>query len=137
MGVFAAFLVWHPVRYAELLAEKMSQHGANVWLINTGWTGGPYGVGSRIRLAYTRAIITAIHEGRLADVEYDVDPIFGFRVPRSCPGVPEEILHPRTCWDDPEAFDQTARKLALKFKENFALYEDQASEAIKSAGPVV
>lgn len=133
----AAFLVWHPTKYAELLAEKMQQHSASTWLINTGWSGGSYGVGSRIRLKYTRAIIDAIHHGELEEVQYETDPIFGLAVPLSCPNVPGEILNPRNVWSDKEAFEQTARKLAKAFHDNFAQYADKASDDVRAAGPRV
>ena len=98
----AAFLVWHPMKYAQLLADKMQQHQADAWLVNTGWTGGAYGIGSRIKLAYTRAIIDAIHSGQLAKAPTTTEPVFGLAIPTSCPGVPSEILNPE------EHLDQTA-----------------------------
>jgi phosphoenolpyruvate carboxykinase (ATP) len=131
----APFLVWHPSKYAELLAEKMRTHGAHAWLVNTGWSGGPYGTGSRIKLKYTRAIIDAIHGGSLADAPTQNDPVFGFAVPLKCEGVPSEILVPRNTWADPEAYDAAARRLADLFTENFAQFEEVASPAIKEAGP--
>jgi phosphoenolpyruvate carboxykinase (ATP) len=131
----AAFLVWHPAKYAELLAEKMRTHGANAWLVNTGWTGGSYGVGSRMKLSYTRAIIDAIHDGNLLKAETEADPIFGFEVPTTCPEVPDSVLVPQNTWDDKEAFAQTAQKLAVLFQENFAKFADLASDEIKSSGP--
>jgi phosphoenolpyruvate carboxykinase (ATP) len=131
----AAFLVLHPVRYAEMLAERIERHRSDVWLVNTGWTGGPYGVGSRIRLGETRAIIDAIHDGSLEATPSCEDPIFGLHVPISCPGVPDRRLIPRNTWADPDAYDRTARKLAGQFRENFARYADQASEEIRQAEP--
>jgi phosphoenolpyruvate carboxykinase (ATP) len=131
----AAFLVWHPSTYAELLAERMREHGARAWLVNTGWTGGSYGVGERINLPYTRAIIDAIHNGSLVDANTEEDPIFGFRVPKCCAGVPEEILIPRNTWADKEKYDETARKLAGLFEKNFQKYAAGCSEAILAAGP--
>jgi len=133
----AAFLVWHPTKYAEMLAEKIGRHGAQAWLINTGWTGGPYGVGSRISLKYTRAIIDAIHDGRLASAKYESDPLFGLAMPNECPPVPGEVLNPRRAWKDAAAFDRQARDLAAKFRANFAAYENLASAAIRQAGPQV
>ena len=118
------FLVWHPRKYADLLAERIRTHNANVWLVNTGWSGGPYGVGSRMKLAYTRAIIDAIHAGQLKDIPTQTDPIFGLHVVTSCPNVPTEILNPRQTWPDPAAYDATARKLANLFHENYAQFED-------------
>jgi phosphoenolpyruvate carboxykinase (ATP) len=131
----APFLVWHPTKYAEMLAEKLQKHGAQTWLVNTGWTGGPYGVGSRMSLAHTRAIIDAIHIGTLKKTETVADPIFGVHVPKHVPGVPDDVLVPRQTWKDEAKFDETARKLASLFKKNFEKYEDQASEAIRGAGP--
>jgi phosphoenolpyruvate carboxykinase (ATP) len=132
------FLVWHPTKYAELLAEKLRKHGAQTWLVNTGWSGGPAGGGgARIKLKYTRAIIDAIHSGALRDVPTVEDPIFGFAVPTACPDVPSEILAPRNTWADKKAFDDRARKVASLFAENFKKYESAASEEIRAAGPRV
>jgi phosphoenolpyruvate carboxykinase (ATP) len=131
----AAFMVWHPSKYAELLAEKMAKHGTSAWLVNTGWTGGPYGVGSRIKLKFTRAIIDAIHEGLLDDVAYVTDPIFGLAVPTTCTIVPDELLIPKNTWSDGEAFDKQAHKLANLFTKNFEKYKEGSSEAIINAGP--
>lgn len=131
------FLVWRPAKYAALLAEKMERHHTHAWLVNTGWSGGPYGVGARIKLKLTRAIINAIHSGDLANVETVTDPFFGFAVPVTCPGVPAEILIPRNTWADPLAYDSTARKLAQLFLDNFKKYSDGASEEVRAAGPTV
>jgi phosphoenolpyruvate carboxykinase (ATP) len=131
----AAFLVWHPTRYAELLAEKIRTHQARVWMVNTGWTGGGYGVGERIELAYTRAIIDAIHDGTLAQAKTTEHPLFGFAVPTECPGVPSELLQPRDAWQNKPAYDAAAQKLAQLFRENFNKYADVASDAIRNAGP--
>jgi phosphoenolpyruvate carboxykinase (ATP) len=133
----AAFMVWHPSKYAELLAEKIRQHGSKVWLVNTGWSGGPYGVGKRFKLAYTRAIIDAIHDGSLAQQETSRDPIFGFEIPKACAGVPSEILDPKATWSNPADYDQTAQKLAHLFQENFKKFEEGASAEIRAAGPSV
>ena len=133
----AAFLVWHPTKYATLLAERMRRHGANAWLVNTGWSGGAYGVGSRFPLRYTRAIIDAIHSGKLEEAPTEEDPLFGLQVPTQCPGVPDEMLIPRKTWNDEAEFQKTARKLAGLFQENFAKYESDADEEIRSAGPRV
>jgi phosphoenolpyruvate carboxykinase (ATP) len=129
------FLVWHPNTYAELLAAKMKQHRARVWLVNTGWGGGPHGVGRRISLTHTRAIIDAIHNGELATAKTARDPVFGFDVVTECPGVPKEILVPRGAWADPAAYDAAAKALAGLFRENFRKYESGASAEIKAAGP--
>nr|WP_228350437.1 phosphoenolpyruvate carboxykinase (ATP) [Rhodocaloribacter litoris] len=131
----AAFLVWHPSKYAEMLAEKMRAHGTNVWLLNTGLTGGSYGTGTRMKLAYTRAIIDAIHDGTLAEVPTTTDPVFGIEVPTACPNVPSEILIPRNTWADPEAYDRTARRLAELFNRNIEQFRDNCTEEILQAGP--
>ncbi len=129
------FLVWHPTKYAELLAERIKKHGANVWLVNTGWTGGPFGVGERMSLKHTRAIVDAIHDGSLAGVKTTEDPIFGVHVPESCPNVPSDVLVPKNTWSDAKKYEDTAKKLAHLFAENFKKYEDVASAEIRGAGP--
>ena len=131
----AAFMMWHPNRYAELLADKMRNHNAEAWLVNTGWTGGSYGVGSRIKLKYTRAIIDAIHNGSFDGVETVTDPDFGFEIPTSCPDVPSEILIPRNTWEDKAAYDQTKEKLVGLFRDNFKKFEVGVNEEIVEAGP--
>ncbi len=133
----APFLVWHPTRYAELLAERIRETGANVWLVNTGWSGGPYGVGERMSIAHTRAIIDAIHSGELEDINTVADPVFGVSVPTSCPGVPDEVLVPENTWADKVAFQDAAANLARLFHDNFQNFADQASDAIKSAAPKI
>lgn len=133
----APFLVLHPARYAELLAEKMRTHSADAWLVNTGWSGGAYGTGKRMSLKYTRAILDAIHDGSLAKCDTVTDPVFGLHIPTSCSQVPEEILVPKNTWADGEAFDKTATKLANLFIENFKKYESDASDDVKAAGPTV
>jgi phosphoenolpyruvate carboxykinase (ATP) len=129
------FLVWHPNKYAELLAAKMRQHQARVWLVNTGWGGGPPGTGKRISLRHTRAIIDAIHGGALANAKRTRDAIFGFDVVTECPGVPAEILVPRNAWADASAYDVAARRLADLFRENFKTYQSGVSAEILKAGP--
>ena len=131
----AAFIVWHPSKYAEMLAEKMQRHGAKAWLVNTGLSGGPYGTGHRMSLKHTRAIIDAIHDGALDDAPTVEDPIFGFAIPTACPGVPSEILQPRNTWDDAAAYDRTARRLAERFAHNFEQYAEGSSQEIIDAGP--
>ncbi|MGF1573999.1 MAG: phosphoenolpyruvate carboxykinase (ATP) [Sumerlaeia bacterium] len=133
----AAFLVWHPTKYAELLAEKIKQHGSNVWLVNTGWTGGAYGVGSRFKLKYTRAIIDAILGQKLDHAAFEVDPVFGLHTPTLCAGVPTEVLNPINAWADKNAYQATANKLADMFNANFKKYSDLASDEIKNAAPKV
>ena len=115
----APFLPLRPKVYADLLGQKIDRHGSRVWLVNTGWTGGPYGVGSRMKLAYTRAMIRAAFKGELDSVVFEQDPVFGLAVPTSCPGVPSEILMPRNTWSDPGAYDQTANELKAMFDANF------------------
>lgn len=129
------FLVWHPAKYAELLAEKMKQHNANVWLVNTGWSGGSYGVGSRVKLRYSRAILDAIYSGELAKAPTVTDPVFGFEVVSECSNVPPEILIPRNSWADKAAYDATANKLAHLFNKNFKAYEAGVSDGVRSAAP--
>lgn len=129
------FLVWHPGKYADLLAKLIQNHNANVWLINTGWTGGAHGVGSRIKLAYTRAIVDAIHSGQLAQAPTQPDPIFGFEVVKECPQVPSEILIPENAWEDKTQFKETAGKLAMLFQTNFESFADGLSDEVLNAGP--
>ncbi|MBN1217289.1 MAG: phosphoenolpyruvate carboxykinase [Anaerolineae bacterium] len=133
----APFMAQHPSVYAKMLGRKISQHQANCWLVNTGWSGGPYGVGERMKIAYTRAMINAALNSHLKDVEYVTDPVFGVQVPTACPGVPNEVLIPRNTWQDCTAYDQQAQKLATMFVENFKEFEDQVSDAVKAAAPRV
>jgi phosphoenolpyruvate carboxykinase (ATP) len=130
------FLVWHPSKYAELLASKVAKNRSQVWLVNTGWNGGPYGEGQRIKLAYTRAIIDAIHAGELNRAKTKRHPTFGFETVIECPGVPSEILDPRETWRDKHAYDNVARKLSALFQANFTNFEDGVSDAVRQAGPV-
>lgn len=132
------FLPLHPAKYAELLGKKLEEHpDVNVWLVNTGWSGGAYGVGSRMSLKYTRAMITAAMNGQLNDVEYKAHGVFGVNIPQSCPDVPADILNPRSTWTDKEAYDKKANELAQLFVKNFEQFADQASEEIRNAAPVV
>lgn len=131
----APFLPLHPGKYAEMLGEKMRKHEVNVWMVNTGWSGGPYGVGNRMKLGYTRAMITAALEGKLDNVAYETHPVFGMEIPLSCPGVPSEILNPRSTWADSAAYDTKARDLALQFVQNFEKYASGVSEEILQAAP--
>ncbi len=130
-----AFMLLHPNKYATLLAEKMKSSGAKAWLVNTGWTGGPYGVGSRIKLRYTRAMIDAIHHHTFENTIMVVDPAFGFEIPTSCPGVPSEVLFPRNTWADKERYDATKQRLVKLFQENFKKYESSVDEHIAAVGP--
>ncbi|HLL72254.1 MAG TPA: phosphoenolpyruvate carboxykinase [Pyrinomonadaceae bacterium] len=131
----APFMVLHPGTYADLLGKKLTEHNSNCWLVNTGWSGGPYGEGQRMKIKYTRAMIRAILNGSLADVETRPDPVFGVGVPVSCPEVPAEVLTPRNTWKDPEAYDRKARELAERFNKNFKKYEDGVSEAVRAVAP--
>ena len=132
----APFMPLRPSEYAKLLAEKIEAHNARCWLLNTGWTGGPYGVGERISIKYTRALLNAALEGRLDDVEYVQDPIFCISVPTSCPGVPSEILMARNTWEDKAAYDKKAHELAELFTENFQQYADFVSNQVYCSGPL-
>ena len=133
----APFLVWHPTRYAELLADRMRKHDVSAWLINTGWTGGPYGEGKRMSIKHTRAIIDGIHTGDVTSAKTELDPVFGLQVPTVCPGVPSEVLLPRNTWKDPAKYDATARKLAGLFHENFKTYAAKANQEVLAAAPRV
>ncbi|NCT93466.1 MAG: phosphoenolpyruvate carboxykinase (ATP) [Chitinophagaceae bacterium] len=133
----APFLPLHPGKYAEMLGNKMREHAVNVWMINTGWSGGSYGTGSRMKLSYTRAMITAALNGKLDAVAYEAHPVFGMLVPQSCDGVPAEILNPRNTWADQEAYDAKARDLAQQFISNFTKYEAGVSDEIKMAAPKI
>lgn len=131
----APFMVLHPSVYAELLAAKMKEHNATCWLVNTGWSGGPYGVGKRMSIKHTRAMIRAILNGELAQAEFTADPIFGVGVPTSCPDVPAEVLTARNTWADKDAYDAKAKHLAQLFNQNFEKFADGASDEIKAAAP--
>ena len=131
----APFMVLHPGVYADLLGKKIAKHGSACWLVNTGWSGGPYGVGQRMKIGHTRAMIRAILNGSLAAIETRPDPIFGVNVPVSCPDVPSEVLQPRNTWADKDAYDHQARDLAQRFNENFKKYESGVSEAVRTVAP--
>ncbi len=133
----APFLPLHPTKYAEMLGKKMDESGVNVWLVNTGWSSGSYGVGSRLKLKWTRAMITAALEGRLDNVDYQTHTIFGLKMPTSCPDVPAEILNPRNTWADKNEYDNKAQDLAQKFIANFEQFASQASAEILGAAPKV
>ncbi|HEX7020423.1 MAG TPA: phosphoenolpyruvate carboxykinase (ATP), partial [Gemmatimonadaceae bacterium] len=132
----AVFLVWHATKYAEMLGKLIEEHGADVWLVNTGWTGGAYGVGKRMRLAHTRCMVKALLRGELSHVKMEVDPIFGLAVPAAIDGVPGDVLRPRDTWPDGAEYDAQAHKLAGMFRDNFRKYENRVAEAVKKAGPV-
>ena len=133
----AAFLPLHPAKYAKLLGEKLANSDTKVWLVNTGWSGGSYGVGSRIKLSYTRAMITAALEGQLDENSFDTLPVFELAYPTSCPNVPDEILNPKQTWADASAYDDTAAKLASKFVENFETFKAETDPAILAAAPKI
>ncbi|WP_111682346.1 phosphoenolpyruvate carboxykinase (ATP) [Winogradskyella tangerina] len=134
----APFMPLHPGEYADMLSKKMKDAGVNVWLVNTGWTGGPYGVGTRMKLKYTRAMITAALTGQLGNYTYEdyhIHSVFGVAQPRTCPGVPTEVLSPRTTWNDDKAYYDMAFKLSNAFRENFKQFESGASEEVRRGGP--
>jgi phosphoenolpyruvate carboxykinase (ATP) len=136
----APFMPLHPTRYAEMLSEKMKETGVNVWLINTGWTAGPYGVGHRMKLKYTRAMINAALSGDLGEVNkenYHIHSVFGLAQPRKCPGVPTEMLSQRQAWNNDEEYYKTAHKLANSFRKNFKQFEENANDEILAGGPIV
>jgi phosphoenolpyruvate carboxykinase (ATP) len=133
----APFMPLHPSVYAKILGEKIDLHQVNVWLVNTGWTGGPYGIGKRMSIKYTRALLHAALENKLDGVRYETDPVFGLAVPEACDGVPAEILNPRNTWKDKKAYDTQAAKLAGLFKENFKKYEEHVSDKVRKSGPLV
>jgi phosphoenolpyruvate carboxykinase (ATP) len=131
----APFMPLHPTKYAEMLSAKMKENNVDVWLINTGWTGGPYGVGSRMKLKYTRAMISAALEGKLKNVEFVNHDIFGIAVPQTCPNVPSEVLNPKSTWSDAAAYDKQAKELAQSFRTNFQKFEEFANEEILAGAP--
>ncbi len=132
-----AFLPLHPTKYAELLGQKLKEKEVNVWMINTGWTGGVYGTGTRMKLSYTRTMISAALKGELDNVTFEKHPIFGMQIPTTCPNVPSELLNPRSTWSDKNAYDNKANELAAAFVKNFQQFADGANEEILSAAPLV
>ncbi|MFN0119686.1 MAG: phosphoenolpyruvate carboxykinase [Blastocatellia bacterium] len=132
----APFMVHHPNVYAEMLRDRMAAHKVNCWLVNTGWSGGPFGVGQRMKIAHTRAMVRAALDGRLAGVETRPDPVFGVHIPVSCPDVPAEALLPRNTWPDPAAYDEQARRLAGLFRDNFRQFESGVSDEVRASGPL-
>ena len=129
------FLVWHPTKYAQMLADRIHHHQVDVWLINTGWIGGKYGVGRRIPLKYSRAIIDAIHSGELAKAEYENHAIFNLAVPKTCSNVPNEILHPERAWTDKSAYHKEITNLAQLFQQNFEIYQEKATKEMIAGAP--
>jgi phosphoenolpyruvate carboxykinase (ATP) len=133
----APFMPLHPSVYAELLGKKIADHDVNVWLVNTGWTGGPYGIGYRMPIQQTRAMVNAALDGELDGVETIEDSVFGLHIPTTCPGVPSDVLVPKNTWDDGDAYDEQAAKLAAMFNENFKKFAEGTPESIIAAGPKV
>ncbi|MHC4839853.1 MAG: phosphoenolpyruvate carboxykinase [Planctomycetota bacterium] len=133
----APFMPMHPAVYAKLLSQKISENGADCWLVNTGWTGGAYGVGNRMAIKHTRAMLNAALEGRLAEVEYETHPVFGLQFPKSCPDVPADVLDPKQTWDDKVAYDAKAKEVAGLFSKNFEQFKSETKEEIVNAGPNV
>jgi phosphoenolpyruvate carboxykinase (ATP) len=126
----APFMALHPSVYAELLKEKIEKHNVDCWLVNTGWSGGGYGVGSRMRIAYSRALINAAIDGTLKEGEFEKEPFFGLMIPKSCPGVPADVLNPRNVWTDKAAYDATAKNLVARFRANFEQYKGYVSKKV-------
>ncbi|MBT6329217.1 MAG: phosphoenolpyruvate carboxykinase (ATP), partial [Kordiimonadaceae bacterium] len=133
----APFMPRHPSVYGNLLRKKIADGDVTCWLVNTGWTGGVYGVGSRMPIKYTRALLHGALDGTLNDVEFRTDPNFGFEVPLSCPDVDNAVLDPRGTWDDADAYDKQAAHLVGLFKENFVEFEEHVDDAVKDAGPIL
>jgi phosphoenolpyruvate carboxykinase (ATP) len=131
----APFLPQPPSAYARMLGEKLERHGATVWLVNTGWTGGPYGEGERMPIAATRTMLHAALAGSLDHVSFRTDPVFGFEVPVEVPGVDPQLLDPRSTWRDPDAYAEKARRLAAMFRDNFARFAETAGDDVRAAGP--
>jgi phosphoenolpyruvate carboxykinase (ATP) len=131
----APFMPLQPTVYATMLGERISQHGSDTWLVNTGWSGGSFGVGSRMKIGYTRAMIRAALSGQFASVPTAEDPVFGLHVPAVCPEVPAEILNPRNTWKDKSQYDAKARELAEKFRRNFEQFARESSAGVRAAGP--
>jgi phosphoenolpyruvate carboxykinase (ATP) len=133
----APFMVHHPNFYADLLRRKIERYGVNCWLLNTGWVGGSYGVGKRISIQYTRALLNAALNGGLDDVDYYQDPIFGFNVPKSSPGVPEDVLYPARSWPSQGAYDNKYGQLAARFVDNFKKFKSDSPQDVIAAGPKI
>jgi len=131
----APFMVHHPYTYAELLKNKIERYGVNCWLVNTGWVGGPFGVGKRISIKHTRALLNAALTGQLANVAYYKDPVFGFEVPKTCPGVPDDVLEPWSSWPSRKEYDKKYRELAQRFIDNFGKFKDRIPQEVLEAGP--
>jgi phosphoenolpyruvate carboxykinase (ATP) len=128
-------MVHHPAFYADLLKRKVERYGVNCWLINTGWVGGPYGVGKRISIRHTRALLSAVLNGKLLNVEYYTDPLFGFQVPKSCPDVPQEVLYPAEAWPNEQEYWKRYRQLAARYIDNFKKFAANCPPEVVDAGP--
>jgi phosphoenolpyruvate carboxykinase (ATP) len=133
----APFMVHHPTVYAKMLGERIAKHDVRCWLINTGWSGGPVGVGKRMKLPYTRAMVNAAISGKLDAATFVPHPVFQVGVPTEVPGVPKEVLDPRSTWSDPAAYDAKAKELAVKFAQNFERFESSAAPEVRAAAPIV
>jgi phosphoenolpyruvate carboxykinase (ATP) len=133
----APFMVHHPMFYADLLRRKVERYGVDCWLLNTGWVGGPYGVGKRISIKHTRRLLNAALNGELKDVEYDRDPVFSFEVPKSCPGVPDDVLRPADSWPSKDDYDNKYRQLAARFVDNFKKFASECPPEVREAGPAI
>ncbi|MEE8326700.1 MAG: phosphoenolpyruvate carboxykinase (ATP), partial [candidate division NC10 bacterium] len=131
----APFMALHPSVYAKMLGERIVNHQVDVWLVNTGWTGGSYGVGHRMKIAYTRAMVNAALDGELDGAPTEADPVFGFEIPTACPEVPPEVLTPRNTWTDPNAYDAKAKELAGRFIENFQQFASDVPANVQEGGP--
>ena len=130
-------MVHHPSFYARILKDKITRHGVNCWLLNTGWVGGPYGIGKRISIRYTRTLLNALLEGDLLNIEYSTDPIFGFKVPKSCPGIPDEVLNPASSWKNQDEYMRRYISLASRFIDNMKKFEMDTPIEVLSAGPKI
>jgi phosphoenolpyruvate carboxykinase (ATP) len=126
-----------PHEYAEMLGERMKEHGATVWLVNTGWTGGPFGEGHRMEIKYTRAMVNAALDGELDVHSFEQEKFFGLSIPTEVPGVPADVLNPKNTWKDKEAYDSSAESLGRKFHENFTTFASEVDKAVLEAGPLV
>ena len=133
----APFMVHTPAFYADLLKRKIMRYGVNCWLVNTGWVGGPYGVGKRISIRYTRDLLNAALDGKLEDIQYYIDPVFGFQVPKSCPGIPEQVLYPALSWPSEDAYMKRYKSLGSRFIDNFKKFEDDSPPGLRNAGPTI
>jgi len=133
----APFMVHHPAKYAQLLKRKIERFGVNCWLVNTGWVGGPYGIGKRISIRHTRNLLSAALTGKLKSVEFYQDPVFGFDVPKTCPGVPDEVLRPWSSWPNREDYDKRYKDLAQRFIQNFAKFASETPQEVTRAGPKI